>query len=64
MTDDRQAKTADRTTAPVLDPIAAYALWADDYPPYAHNPLMQAEERAVLALLPDDLRGALEALGL
>jgi malonyl-CoA O-methyltransferase len=57
MTDDLQAKTADRTTAPVLDPVAAYALWADDYPPYAHNPLMQAEERAVLALLPGDLRG-------
>jgi malonyl-CoA O-methyltransferase len=39
----------------VLDPVSAYALWADDYPPVAHNPLMQAEERALLALLPDDL---------
>jgi len=41
----------------VLDPAAAYALWAASYPSYAHNPLMQAEERAMLALLPADLRG-------
>ena len=43
---------------PVLEPAAAYALWADDYPPYAHNPLMLAEERAMLALLPGDLGGS------
>lgn len=42
---------------PTLDPAAAYALWAESYPPQAHNPLMQAEERAMLALLPADLRG-------
>src|SRR5262245_50436542 len=42
---------------PVLDPIAAYALWAANYPPRAHNPLMQAEERAMLSLLPGDLHG-------
>lgn len=42
---------------PTLDPVAAYALWAESYPPQAHNPLMQAEERAMLALLPADLRG-------
>ncbi len=42
---------------PTLAPAAAYALWADDYPPYAHNPLMWAEERAMLALLPGDLSG-------
>jgi malonyl-CoA O-methyltransferase len=36
--------------------VVAYALWADDYPPYAHNPLMQAEERAMSKLLPQDLR--------
>jgi malonyl-CoA O-methyltransferase len=41
----------------VLEPAAAYALWANDYPPFAHNPLMHAEERAMLALLPGDLRG-------
>lgn len=41
----------------VLDPAAAYALWAASYPSHAHNPLMQAEERAMLALLPADLRG-------
>lgn len=43
--------------ASILDPAAAYALWAADYPPLAHNPLMQAEERALLGLLPRDLRG-------
>jgi malonyl-CoA O-methyltransferase len=41
----------------ILEPTAAYALWAASYPPYAHNPLMRAEERAMLALLPADLRG-------
>src|SRR5215216_2160507 len=45
------------TDAPTLAPAAAYALWAASYPPYAHNPLMLAEERAMLALLPSDLRG-------
>jgi malonyl-CoA O-methyltransferase len=42
---------------PPLAPAAAYALWAASYPPHAHNPLMLAEERAMLALLPADLRG-------
>lgn len=42
---------------PTLDPTTAYALWAASYPPHAHNPLMQAEERAMLALLPTDLAG-------
>src|SRR4029453_13508567 len=41
----------------MLDPAAAYALWAASYPPHAHNPLMLAEERAMLALMPADLRG-------
>jgi malonyl-CoA O-methyltransferase len=36
----------------ILDPAAAYALWATGYPPHAHNPLMQAEERAMLELMP------------
>ena len=31
----------------------AYADWAPVYPPYAHNALMEVEEAAVLALLPD-----------
>jgi malonyl-CoA O-methyltransferase len=44
-------------TPPTLGPAAAYALWAASYPPHAHNPLMMAEERAMLALLPADLRG-------
>ncbi len=40
-----------------LEPRAAYALWAESYPPHAHNPLMLAEERAMLSLLPGDLAG-------
>lgn len=43
--------------APVLSPAEGYALWAPDYPAYAHNPVMQAEERAMLALMPADLHG-------
>jgi len=43
--------------AEVLEPRAAYALWAAGYPPRAHNPVMRAEERAMLALLPADLHG-------
>lgn len=35
----------------------AYSLWASSYPPHAHNPVMQAEERAMLALLPESLHG-------
>jgi malonyl-CoA O-methyltransferase len=50
MTDDHHA-------VPILEPSSAYALWAADYPPHAHNPLMQAEERAMLSLLPAGLRG-------
>jgi malonyl-CoA O-methyltransferase len=42
---------------PVLDPLAAYALWAPDYPAHAHNPVMQAEERAMLELMPAELGG-------
>jgi malonyl-CoA O-methyltransferase len=45
------------STVPVLDPAEAYALWAASYPAHAHNPVMHAEERAMLALLPDDLSG-------
>jgi malonyl-CoA O-methyltransferase len=37
----------------VLDPAAAYRLWAPTYPPVAHTPLMRVEERAVRALMPD-----------
>lgn len=42
---------------PVLDPLEAYALWSSSYPAHAHNPVMMAEERAMLALMPDRLRG-------
>jgi len=32
-------------------------LWATSYPAHAHNPVMRAEERAMLGLMPDTLRG-------
>ena len=41
---------------PMLMPAEAYALWASSYPARAHNPVMQAEERAMLALMPDLLK--------
>jgi malonyl-CoA O-methyltransferase len=41
----------------ILDPVEAYALWAPHYPARAHNPVMQAEERAMLALMPRHLDG-------
>ncbi len=46
-----------RQPVTLLEPLAAYALWADDYPAHAHNPLMRTEERALLSLLPADLSG-------
>jgi len=45
------------TMPPVLDPLSAYALWAPEYPAHAHNPVMQAEERAMLELMPAALDG-------
>jgi malonyl-CoA O-methyltransferase len=42
---------------PILTPAAAYALWAPNYPSHAHNPVMQAEERAMLGLMPEGLHG-------
>jgi malonyl-CoA O-methyltransferase len=41
---------------PILEPAQAYALWAASYPAHAHNPVMQAEERAMLGLMPADLQ--------
>ncbi|MFC5436124.1 class I SAM-dependent methyltransferase [Rhodanobacter umsongensis] len=43
------------TSPPILLPAEAYALWAPSYPAHAHNPLMQAEQRAMLGLLPESL---------
>jgi malonyl-CoA O-methyltransferase len=37
----------------VLTSLDAYAKWASRYPPRAHNALMEAEEAAVRALMPD-----------
>jgi malonyl-CoA O-methyltransferase len=36
-----------------LSSLDAYARWASQYPPHAHNALMAAEQAAVEALLPD-----------
>jgi malonyl-CoA O-methyltransferase len=36
----------------VLPSRAAYALWASSYPPQAHNPFMELEQRAMLELMP------------
>lgn len=42
-----------RPSAPAtLSSLSAYERWADAYPPHAHNALMQAEEVAMLSLLP------------
>ncbi len=41
-----------------LKPAQGYDLWASGYPPYAHSPLMQAEERGMLSFLPADLSGS------
>lgn len=41
----------------LLQPVNAYALWAASYPAHAHNPVMQAEERAMLGLMPAELHG-------
>ncbi|MET4726492.1 malonyl-CoA O-methyltransferase [Lysobacter enzymogenes] len=46
------------SAAQILPAAAAYALWAASYPAHAHNPLMRAEERAMLASMPQDLDGA------
>lgn len=40
-----------RRAPPTLDPQRAYALWADTYPPSAHNPLMRAEQAAMESFL-------------
>ncbi|TAM61556.1 MAG: class I SAM-dependent methyltransferase [Rhodanobacter sp.] len=39
----------------LLEPAEAYALWASCYPAHAHNPVMQAEQRAMLGLMPAGL---------
>jgi malonyl-CoA O-methyltransferase len=45
------------SNTPILDPIEAYSMWAPHYPARAHNPVMQAEERAMLELMPVNLQG-------
>ncbi len=45
------------SSPPMLAPAEAYALWASSYPAHAHNPVMLAEERAMLGLMPAALQG-------
>jgi malonyl-CoA O-methyltransferase len=40
-----------------LDVLSGYACWAGSYLPEAHNPLMAAEQAAMLSLLPPELAG-------
>ncbi len=42
---------AKRRRTVVLEGPRAYAAWAPQYPPVAHNPLMRAEQQAVEAIL-------------
>ncbi len=44
---------ARRLLPQTLNSVDAYALWAERYPAQAHNALMQAEQAAMLALLPN-----------
>ncbi len=39
--------------APILQSQTAYAQWAKNYPPHAHNLLMKIEQAAMLTLMPD-----------
>jgi malonyl-CoA O-methyltransferase len=46
-----------------LSVLEAYARWAPEYPPEAHNALMRLEQKAVLSLLPDVTGKAVLDLG-
>lgn len=45
----RHTRTARLQTLPSVD---AYALWAESYPPYAHNRLMEIEQETMQRLMP------------
>lgn len=42
-----------RRSTTQLNPLDAYALWAEQYPPEAHNDLMKIEEQAMMSIMPD-----------
>lgn len=42
-----------RAPLQTLSSVDAYAQWAQDYPPNAHNPLMEVEQAAMVELMPD-----------
>ncbi len=41
-----------RRSPKFLDSLSAYEQWASTYPPHAHNPLMELEQEAMVALFP------------
>ena len=41
------------TANPILPTLDAYDRWAASYPPWPHNPLMRAEQKAMLEQWPD-----------
>lgn len=41
-----------RRAPKTLTSVEAYQLWAAAYPPHAHNPLMELEQRAMLDVMP------------
>ncbi|WP_165917728.1 class I SAM-dependent methyltransferase [Roseateles saccharophilus] len=48
-----QARNAKDAAVSAFANIEAYDLWANSYPPLPHNPLMRAEQAALLGLLPE-----------
>ena len=48
---DRLARLLRIGTPRLLTPQEGYALWAETYPPWAHNPVMQTEEAVVAPIL-------------
>jgi len=47
----RKSRPDDLLELPTLPVSAAYALWAETYPPEAHNALMAMEQKAMLTLM-------------
>ena len=46
------AKSTGGQSLRTLSSVSAYALWAESYPPHAHNLLMQTEEATMQAMMP------------
>ena len=48
-----RSKVRGEASPALLEPQAAYELWAATYSPFPHNALMELEQEAVLSMLPD-----------